>query len=164
MLFRSPVLFCEPLRGYRLIRDDVPDEDYTVPLGQARVVREGEHLMIVAWSAAVVIAEKAAELAAAEGYSVGVLDLRSLVPLDTEALREVVAGCGRALVVHEATLTAGFGAEVVATIQQEAFFSLEAPIGRVTAPDTPYPIASVEEYYVPSVERVLAGVRAVLEA
>jgi pyruvate dehydrogenase E1 component beta subunit len=160
----DPVLFCEPLRGYRLIKDEVPEEDFTVPLGQARIVREGDDLVIVAWSAAVVIAEKAAALAAEDGYSVGVLDLRSLVPLDVDTLREVVGRCGRALVVHEATLTGGFGAEVVATIQQEAFWSLEAPIGRVTAPDTPYPIASVEEFYVPSVERVLAGVRAVLEA
>jgi pyruvate dehydrogenase E1 component beta subunit len=160
----DPVLFCEPLRGYRLIKDEVPEDDFTVPLGRARIAREGADLVIVAWSAAVVIAEKAAELAAAEGYSVGVLDLRSLVPLDTETLREVVARCGRALVVHEATMTAGFGAEVVATIQQEAFWSLEAPIGRVTAPDTPYPIASIEEFYVPSVQRVLAGVRAVIEA
>ncbi len=160
----DPVLFCEPLRGYRLIKDEVPEEDFTVPLGQARVAREGDDLVIVAWSAAVAVAENAAALAAAEGYSVGVLDLRSLVPLDTDSLREVVARCGRALVVHEATLTAGFGAEVVATIQEEAFWSLEAPIGRVAAPDTPYPIASVEEFYVPSVERVLAGVRAVLEA
>jgi pyruvate dehydrogenase E1 component beta subunit len=159
----DPVLFCEPLRGYRLIKDEVPEEDFTVPLGLARIAREGDDLVIVAWSAAVVIAEKAAALAAEEGYSVGVLDLRSLVPLDTGTLREVVARCGRALVVHEATMTGGFGAEVVATIQQEAFWSLEAPIGRVTAPDTPYPIASVEEFYVPSVERVLAAVRAVLE-
>ncbi len=160
----DPVLFCEPLRGYRLIRDEVPEEDYTVPIGRARIAREGDDLVIVAWSAAVVIAEKAAELAAAEGYSVAVLDLRSLVPLDTDALREAVARCGRALVVHEATLTGGFGAEIVATIQQEAFWSLQAPIGRVTAPDTPYPIASVEEFYIPSVERVLAGVRTVIEA
>jgi pyruvate dehydrogenase E1 component beta subunit len=159
----DPVLFCEPLRGYRLIKDDVPEDDYTVPLGKARLAREGDDLMIVAWSAAVVIAEKAAELAAAEGYSVGVLDLRSLVPLDTDALREATARCGRVVVVHEATLTGGFGAEVVATIQEEAFFSLEAPIARVTAYDTPYPIASVEEFYVPSVERVLAAVRTVLE-
>jgi pyruvate dehydrogenase E1 component beta subunit len=160
----DPVLFCEPLRGYRLIKDEVPEEDFTVPLGQARVAREGDDLVIVAWSAAVAVAEKAAALAAAEGYSVGVLDLRSLVPLDTDSLREVVARCGRALVVHEATLTGGFGAEIVATIQQEAFWSLEAPIRRVAAPDTPYPIASVEDFYVPSAERVLGGVRAVLEA
>ena len=160
----DPVLFCEPLRGYRLISDEVPDEDYTVPLGEARVVREGSDLVIVAYSAAVVIAEKAAERAAAEGYSVGVLDLRSLVPLDSDGLREAVAGCGRALVLHEASLTAGFGAEIVATIQEEAFWSLEAPIGRVGAYDTPYPPGSVEEDYVPSVDRVLAGIRPVLEA
>jgi pyruvate dehydrogenase E1 component beta subunit len=160
----DPVLFCEPLRGYRLIKDEVDEEGYTVPLGAARTAREGDDLVIVAWSAAVVVAERAAALAADEGYSVGVLDLRSLVPLDTDALREAVARCGRALVVHEATLTSGFGAEVAATIQEEVFWSLEAPIGRVAAYDTPYPIASVEELYLPSVERVLAGIRRVMEA
>ncbi|MEA2307302.1 MAG: pyruvate dehydrogenase component beta subunit [Solirubrobacteraceae bacterium] len=160
----DPVLFCEPLRGYRLIKDEVPEEDFTVPLGRARTVREGDDLVIVAYSAAVVIAEKAAERAAAEGYSVGVLDLRSLVPLDADALREAVARSGRALVLHEAPLTAGFGAELVATIQEEAFWSLEAPIGRVAAYDTPYPPGSVEDLYVPSVERVLAAIRTVLEA
>ena len=160
----DPVLFCEPLRGYRLIRDEVPEEDYTVPLGKARMARVGTDLVIVTYSAAVVVAEQAAERAAQEGYSVGVLDLRSLVPLDTDALREAVAGCGRALVLHEAPLTSGFGAEIVATIQEEAFWSLEAPVGRVAAPDTPYPPGTVEEAYVPSVERVLAGIRKVLEA
>jgi pyruvate dehydrogenase E1 component beta subunit len=160
----DPVLFCEPLRGYRLIRDEVPEEDYTVELGSARMAREGTDLVIVAYSAAVVIAEKAAERLAQDGFSVAVLDLRSLVPLDTDALREAVAGCGRALVLHEAPLTAGFGAELVATIQEEAFWSLEAPVGRVAAPDTPYPPGTVEEAYVPSVERVVAAVRKVLEA
>jgi pyruvate dehydrogenase E1 component beta subunit len=160
----DPVLFCEPLRGYRLISDEVPDEDYTVPFGRARTAREGSDLVIVAWSAAVPVAERAAELAQAEGYSVGVLDLQTLVPLDTDALREAVAACGRAIVVHEAARTSGFGAEIVATTQEEAFWSLEAPIGRVTAYDTPYPIASIEEHYVPSAERVLAGIRTALEA
>jgi pyruvate dehydrogenase E1 component beta subunit len=159
----DPVLFCEPLRGYRLITDDVPEAEYTVPLGRSRVVREGDDLVLVAYSAAVVIAEKAAQLAAAEGYSVGVLDLRSLVPLDADALREAVARCGRAIVMHEAALTAGFGAEIVATIQEEAFWSLEAPVARVAAYDTPYPPGAVEDVYVPSAERVLAGIRAVLE-
>jgi pyruvate dehydrogenase E1 component subunit beta len=160
----DPVLFCEPLRGYRLISDDVPEEDYTVPLGKARTVREGSDLVIVAYSAAVVVAEQAAERAAEEGYSVGVLDLRSLVPLDVDALREAVAACGRAVVLHEGSLSAGFGAELVATIQEEAFWSLHAPIGRVAAPDTPYPPGMVEEHYVPSVERVIAAVRAAMEA
>jgi len=160
----DPVLFCEPLRGYRLVRDEVPDEEYTVPLGAARTAREGDDVVVIAWSAAVVVAERAAALAAEEGISAGVLDLRSLVPLDVDALCDAVARCGRAVVVHEATLTAGFGAEVAATIQEEAFWSLEAPIARVAAPDTPYPIASVEELYVPSVERVLDGIRRVVEA
>jgi pyruvate dehydrogenase E1 component beta subunit len=160
----DPVLFCEPLRGYRLIKDEVEEEEFTVPLGVARTAREGDDIVVIAWSAAVAVAERAAAKAADEGYSVGVLDLRSLVPLDTDALREAVAGCGRALVVHEATLTAGFGAEVAATVQEEAFWSLEAPIGRVAAYDTPYPIASVEELYVPSVDRVLAGIRQVMES
>jgi pyruvate dehydrogenase E1 component beta subunit len=160
----DPVLFCEPLRGYRLISDEVPEEDYTVPLGRARTVRDGADLVIVAYSAAVVVAERVAERAAEEGWSVGVLDLRSLVPLDVEALREAVARCGRAVVLHEGSLTAGFGAELVATIQEEAFWSLHAPIGRVAAYDTPYPPGAVEELYVPSVERVLGAVRAAMEA
>lgn len=159
----DPVLFCEPLRGYRLIKDEVPEEDYTVPFGQARTVREGSDVVLVAWSAAVVIAEQAARLAEAEGISCGVLDLRTLVPLDVDGLAAAVAEVGRALVVHEAPYTGGFGAEVIATIQEEAFWSLEAPIGRVTAYDTPYPIASIEEHYIPDAERVLAGIRRLAE-
>lgn len=160
----DPVLFCEPLRGYRMVSDEVPDEDFTVPLGEARTAREGTDLVIVTYSAAVTTALRAAERAEAEGYSVGVLDLRSLVPLDVDAIREAVAACGRALVLHEAPISAGFGAELVATIQEEAFWSLEAPVLRVGAPDTPYPPGTVEERYVPSVDRVLAGIRSVLEA
>jgi pyruvate dehydrogenase E1 component beta subunit len=158
----DPVLFCEPLRGYRLVRDEVPEEDYTVPFGKARMAREGTDVTIIAWSAAVGVAERAAELAAEDGISCGVLDLRTLVPLDEEAIAEAVATTGRAVVVHEAPLTAGFGAEVVATIQEQAFWSLEAPVGRVTGYDSPYPIGPIEEAYVPSAERVLAKVRRVV--
>lgn len=160
----DPVLFCEPLRGYRLIRDEVPEGDHVVPFGKLRVAREGTDITLVAWSAAVVVAEKAADLAAEQGISCQVVDLRTLVPLDADGLGEAVAGTGRALVVHEAPLTAGFGAEVVATIVEQAFWSLTAPVLRVAAPDTPYPIASLEQFYVPSAERVLAGIRRVMEA
>lgn len=160
----DPVLFCEPLRGYRLVKDEVPEGEHLVPFGQARLAREGDDVTLVAWSAAVQIAERAAALAEAEGISCAVLDLRTLVPLDADALREAVARTGRAVVVHEAPRTAGFGAEVIATVQEEAFWSLEAPIGRVTAYDTPYPISSIEEHYVPAPERVLAGIRRVVEA
>ena len=160
----DPVLFCEPLRGYRLIKDEVPEEDYTVPFGRLRVVREGSDITLVAWSAAVVVAERVAELAAEEGISCQVIDLRTLVPLDAEGLGEAVAGTGRALVIHEAPLTGGFGAEVVATIVERAFWSLTAPVVRVAAPDTPYPIASLEQLYVPSAERALDAVRRVMAA
>jgi pyruvate dehydrogenase E1 component beta subunit len=160
----DPVLFCEPLRGYRLIKDEVPDSEYTVPFGRLRVVREGGDITLVAWSAAVVVAQRAAELAAEEGVSCQVIDLRTLVPLDAEGLGEAVAATGRALVLHEAPITAGFGAEVVATIMEQAFWSLTAPVMRVAAPDTPYPIASLEQLYVPSAERALEGIRHVMAA
>jgi pyruvate dehydrogenase E1 component beta subunit len=160
----DPVLYCEPLRGYRRVKDEVPDGEHVVPFGRARVAREGDDVTVVAWSAAVQLAEEAAELAAAEGIGCTVLDLRTLVPLDTDGLREAVARTGRAVVVQEAPYTAGFGAEVVATVQEEAFWSLEAPVARVAAQDTPYPIASVEQLYLPSSERVLAAIRQVAEA
>lgn len=158
----DPVLYCEPLRGYRLISDEVPEDDYSVPFGRLRVVREGTDITLVAWSAAVVVADQAAELAAQEGISCQVIDLRTLVPLDAEGLGEAVAGTGRALVIHEAPLTAGFGAEVVATIMEEAFWSLTAPVMRVAAADAPYPISSLEQLYVPSAERVLEAIQRVM--
>jgi pyruvate dehydrogenase E1 component beta subunit len=159
----DPVLFCEPLRGYRLQRDEVPDEDYTVPFGNARLVREGDDVTLVAWSAAVAVAERGAELAAEEGISCTVIDLRTLVPLDETTLAEAFARTGRGVVVHEAPLTAGFGAEIVATVHEHAFWALEAPIARVAAPDVPYPIGPIEEIYVPGPERVLAAVKRVTE-
>jgi pyruvate dehydrogenase E1 component beta subunit len=160
----DPVLFCEPLRGYRMVKDEVPDEDYSTPFGRVRVARAGSDVTLVAWSAAVVVAQRAAELAAEEGISCQVVDLRTLVPLDTEGLGQAVAATGRALVIHEAPLTAGFGAEVVATIMEQAFWSLKAPVVRVAAPDTPYPIASLEQLYLPTAERVLEAIRRTMQA
>lgn len=159
----DPVLFCEPLRGYRLVRGEVPDEPYTVPFGQARVAREGTDITIVAWSAAVQVAERAAEQLEQHGISALVLDLRTLVPLDVEGLVRAVARTGRCVVVHEAPLSAGFGAEVVATLNEECFYALEAPIARVTAPDAPYPIGELEERYIPTVERVVQAGRRTAE-
>lgn len=154
----DPVLFCEPLRGYRLITDDVPDGDYTVPIGVARVARKGDDVTIVAWSAMVQTALRAADELAERGVSAHVLDLRSLVPLDVEGLIAAVERTGRVIVAHEAPLTAGFGAEVVATIIEHAFYCLDAPVRRVTAPDTPYPLSGVEEFYVPGVDRLVTAV------
>jgi pyruvate dehydrogenase E1 component beta subunit len=158
----DPVLFCEPLRGYRLVKDEVPDEDYTVPFGQARTIGDGTDVTLVAWSAAVQLCERAVARAAELGISCRILDLRTLVPLDVAALVEATEATGRVVVVHEAPLSAGFGAEVVATIQSEAFYSLEAPIERVAAPDTPYPLAGIEEFYLPDEAQVLAAIQRVV--
>lgn len=154
----DPVLFLEPLRGYRLVRDDVPDGDVTVPLGQARTARSGGDITVIAWSAMVQVALQAAEECATKGIDVEVLDLRSLVPLDIDAIAEAVSRTGRAVVVQEAPLTAGFASEVVAAVQEGAFLSLQAPIRRVSGWDLPYPMPLVEDHYVPSVERVVHAI------
>jgi pyruvate dehydrogenase E1 component beta subunit len=160
----DPVLFLEPQRLYRLGRQEVPDEDYTIPFGKARVAREGRHLTLIAWSAAVELSLRAAEQLAGEGIDAGVLDLRTLVPLDVETLVAEVKKTGKAVVVHEAPLSAGFGAEIVATLQEEAFYSLDAPIARVTAWDTPYPTGPMEAWYLPTVERVVEAARRTAQA
>jgi pyruvate dehydrogenase E1 component beta subunit len=156
----DPVLYLEPLKGYRLVRDEVPTGEHLIPFGRARVARPGDDVTVVAWSAMVGVAEEAAAAAATEGVSVEVLDLRTLVPLDVDAMGASVSRTGRAVVLEEAPQTAGFGAEVVATIQEEAFLSLEAPIRRVSGYDTPIPMPQMEDDYVPGVRRALAAIRA----
>jgi pyruvate dehydrogenase E1 component beta subunit len=160
----DPVLFLEPQRLYRSLRREVPDGDFTVPLGKSRMVRGGEDVTLIAWSAAVELCQRAAELLAREGVDAAILDLRSLVPLDVPGLVEAVRRTGKAVVVHEAPYTGGFGAEVVATLHQEAFYSLDAPVARVAARDTPYPPGALEDFYLPTVDRVVAAARATVEA
>jgi pyruvate dehydrogenase E1 component beta subunit len=160
----DPVLFCEPDRLYRQQRMEVPDGDYTVPFGRAAVVREGGDLTLVAWSAAVELCLRAADQLAAEGVEAAIVDLRTLVPLDVETMVQAVARTGRCVVVHEAPLSAGFGAEVVATLVEEAFYDLDAPVARVAAYDIPYPPASMEHWYLPSLDRVLAAARKTVSA
>jgi pyruvate dehydrogenase E1 component beta subunit len=155
----DPVLFCEPDRLYRLYKAEVPDGEYTVPFGKAAVVREGGDLTLIAWSAAVELCQRAAEKLAAERIEATVVDLRTLVPLDVETLVQAVAKTGRCVVVHEAPLSAGFGAEVVATLVEEAFYDLDAPITRVASWDIPFPPASMEQWYLPTVDRVVAAAR-----
>ena len=159
----DPVLFCEPDRLYRTGRAEVPDGDYTVPFGKAALVRKGEDITLVAWSAAVELCKRAAEKLAEEGVSAAVLDLRTLVPLDVETLCVEVARTGRCVVVHEAPLSAGFGAEVSATLMEQIFYDLDAPVARVAAFDVPFPAASLEDFYLPSLGRVLAAVRKALD-
>jgi len=159
----DPVLFVEPQRLYRGLRGDVPTGEHTVPFGRSRLVRSGSDLTLVAWSAAVHLCLKAAQQLESEGVSASVLDLRTLIPLDVEGLVDAVSKSGKAVVVHEAPLTGGFGAEIVATLQREAFMSLDAPVERVAAPDVPYPPGSLEDHFLPSVSRILAAAHRTLE-
>jgi len=157
----DPVLYCEPDRLYRLGRTEVPDGNYTVPLGKAAVIRQGDDITLVAWSAAVELCTRAALQLAEEGISATVVDLRTLVPFDVDTVVSAVVKTGRCVVVHEAPLSAGFGAEVVATLAREAFYDLDAPIDRVTSYDLPYPAGPLEGWYLPSVERVVAAARSI---
>lgn len=157
----DPVIFLEPKSRYWSKETGELTED-GLPIGRARVVRSGTDCTVVAYGAMVARSLAAAERASAEsGLELEVLDLRSLVPLDVEALAESVRRTGRAVVVHEAPMTAGFGAEIVARIVEEAFDSLEAPVVRVTGWDTPYPPATLEEHYLPNVKRILRAVERV---
>jgi len=160
----DPVLFLEPLRGYRLIRGQVPDGGEAVPLGVAQVVRPGSDCTVIAYSAAVEVAKQAAEDAAAEGISVEVVDLRTLVPLDSDTVCSSVRKTGRAVVLQEASETGGFAAEVITTIQEDedTFFSLKAPLVRVCGPDTPYPVQMLEEGYLVDRTRVLSAINRTL--
>ncbi len=158
----DPVLFIEPMRLYRAFREEVPDEWYEVPIGKARIAKEGEQVTVIAWGPMVPVAEQAAVQALESGISVEVIDLRTLSPLDLETITASVQKTGRAVVVHEAVRSGGLGAEVAAAIQEHAFLSLEAPIMRVTGYDTPFPVPSVEDLWLPDTGRVVAAIQAVM--
>jgi len=158
----DPVLFLEPKRIYRASRGEVPEGEYTIELGRAAVVREGAQVTLLAWSGMVSIAEDAAAQAAEAGISVEVIDLRTLMPFDLDAILASVKKTGRCVIVHEAPRTCGFGGELIASIQERAIEHLEAPILRVTGLDTPFPY-SLEHEYLPTAERVLGAIRKTLE-
>jgi pyruvate dehydrogenase E1 component beta subunit len=157
----DPVLFFEPKRVYRAAKGEVPEGDYAIPLGQAAVTREGTQVTLLAWGAMWHEADLAAREAAAEGIDCEVVDLRSLQPLDLDTILASVSKTGRAVVVHEAPRTCGFGAELVALVQERCFLHLEAPIARVTGFDTPFPY-SLESEYLPRAPRILKAVREVV--
>jgi pyruvate dehydrogenase E1 component beta subunit len=158
----DPVLFLEPKRIYRASRGEVPEGEYTIELGRAAVVREGAQVTLLAWSGMVSIADEAAAQAAEAGISVEVIDLRTLMPFDLDAILASVKKTGRCVIVHEAPRTCGFGGELIASIQERAIEHLEAPILRVTGLDTPFPY-SLEHEYMPTAERVLGAIRQTLE-
>jgi pyruvate dehydrogenase E1 component subunit beta len=159
----DPVLFCEPLHGYRFIKGEVPSSPYMIDIGKANVVREGSDVTLIAWSAAVDLAMRAAEVLLAEGIGAHVVDIRSLLPLDVDGVVAAAERTGRCVIIHEASLTAGFGAEIAATISRDAFYSLQAPIERVAAPDAPYPLAAAEQMFIPGIESVVSAARRTLE-
>ncbi|ADI13882.1 alpha-ketoacid dehydrogenase subunit beta [Truepera radiovictrix] len=158
----DPVVFMEPKRLYRAFKEEVPDDEYLVPLGKARVRREGDDLVLVSYGGSVAETLKAADALAEQGISAQVLDLRSLLPWDKEAVLEVVARVGRVVLVSEAPKTAGFISEVAATISEEVLDALLAPPVRVAGFDTPYPYAQ-DRAYLPGVNRILRAVQAVLD-
>jgi len=150
----DPVMFFEPKRIYRAAKGEVPEGDYTVPLGKASIVREGKHVTIIVWGAMLYEALDAANQAAAQGVDCEVVDLRTLWPLDIETIIASVKKTGRVVVVHEAPKSCGLGGEIVSLINEKAFLHLEAPPKRVTGYDTPFPY-TLEMEYLPLAHRIL---------
>lgn len=159
----DPVVFCEPIRLYRSVKEEVPEGWYEVAIGEARIEREGTDLTIVSWGAMMTEARGAAGRLEEEGVSVEVIDLRSLVPFDADTVVDSVSKTGRIVIVHEAPRTAGFGAEVAATIAERCLYSLEAPVRRVTGWDSVFPLKRSEAQYLPSVDRIVKAARETLE-
>lgn len=156
----NPVLFFESKYLYRHVKAEIPDDDYIVPLGKADIKREGEDITVVTYGTGVHWALDAAAKVADEGISAEVLDLRSLIPLDRDAILESVRKTGKVLIVHEATITGGVGAEIAALVSSRAFEYLDAPVRRVASPDTPVPYApTLEDFILPNAEKVAAELR-----
>ncbi len=153
----DPVLFFEPKRIYRAAKGEVPEGDYTVPIGKASIVREGKHLTIIVWGAMLYEALEAANQAAAQGIETEIVDLRTLWPIDIDTIINSVKKTGRVIVVHEAPKSCGLGGEIVALINEKAFLHLEAPPKRVTGYDTPFPY-TLEMEYLPLAHRILPAI------
>lgn len=158
----DPVIFLEPKRIYRAVRQEISDELYTVPLGEARVVQEGTDVTVIAWGSMLHEVLQATEQLDVEGVSVEIIDLRTLSPMDVTTIITSVEKTGRAVVVHEAARTCGLGAEIVAQINEKALLSLEAPVARVTGCDTVFPLPQLEKYYLPNTEHIVEAVHRVL--
>lgn len=157
----NPVLFFEPKKGYRLIKGEVPDEDYSVPIGPAKVTREGGDLSVFAYGMMHYYAAQAAEQVAQEGIDVEVVDLRTLYPVDRETILNSVRKTSKALIVYEENCTGGYGAEVAATIAEGAFTSLDAPVRRLAGPDVPaVPFSHpMQDWFMPNAGKIAQAIR-----
>jgi pyruvate dehydrogenase E1 component beta subunit len=158
----DPVVFLEPKKIYRAFREEVPDDTYEVDIGEAAVRTEGEDVSVFTWGAMTRPTIEAAENLEGE-VDVEVVDLRTLSPMDFDTIVESFKKTGRAAVVHEAPNTGGLGAEVAATIQEEALLYMEAPVERITGFDVPFPLAALEDYYLPEPARIESGIREAFE-
>jgi len=155
----GPVIFMEPKRIYRSGRQDVPAEAYTVPLGKARIVREGKDCSLIAWGAMVEVCTEAARQAEEQhGWQVELIDLRTLNPLDLDTVLASVEKNGRLVIAHEAPRNCGLGAELAALVSERVFLYLQAPVVRITGYDVPFPLAASEDYYLPNASDVLKGI------
>ncbi|MEF8777651.1 MAG: alpha-ketoacid dehydrogenase subunit beta [Natronomonas sp.] len=159
----DPVIFLEPKLIYRAFREEVPEAPYTVELGEAAIRREGSDVSVFTWGAMTRPTLEAAESVAEDGIDCEVVDLRTLSPMDTDAIVESFKKTGRAVVVHEAPKTGGLAGEITATIQEEALYYQEAPINRVTGFDVPYPLYALEDYYLPEDTRIEDAIRETYE-
>ncbi|HEX4025237.1 MAG TPA: alpha-ketoacid dehydrogenase subunit beta [Steroidobacteraceae bacterium] len=158
----DPVIFLEPVRLYRFIRQEIEDDGQALPIDSCFVLREGADLTIATWGAMTVECLKAAEQLAGEGISCEIIDVASLAPIDFDTILDSVVKTGRLLIVHEAARTCGLGAEIAATVTEQALYDLLAPIRRVTGYDTVMPLYRLEYDYIPSLARIVDGVRATL--
>jgi pyruvate dehydrogenase E1 component beta subunit len=156
----DPVIFLEPKRIYRAIRADVPEDDYTVPLGKAKIAKEGKDVTVISWGSMMRPVMEATD-SLQEKIDTEVIDLRTLSPFDEETVMRSVKKTGRVVVVHEAPKTCGLGAEIAASINEKVFLSLEAPVERVTGFDVPFPLFKLENYYLPNVNRVTRAIERV---
>jgi 2-oxoisovalerate dehydrogenase E1 component beta subunit len=160
----DPVIYLEHKFLYRRLKEDVPDGDHVVPIGRARVARPGKDVTILTYAAMLQVALEAAEAAAKDGTSVEVVDLRTLLPLDEEAILTSAARTGKVMVLHEATRTGGPGGEIAALVAERAFEHLDAPVMRVAPPDTPVPYSPpLEDYFLPNAEKVGQAIRALAD-
>jgi pyruvate dehydrogenase E1 component beta subunit len=154
----DPVIFLEAMRLYRLVKEEVPEGDYTIPLGKARIVQDGKDVTLISWGSML-----QRTLRAVEGYDAEVIDLMTLQPFDEETVLNSVKKTGRVVIVHEAPKTGGFGAELSATIAEEGILYLKAPIIRVTGYDVIVPLQKLEDYYLPSAERIRRAIEEVMK-
>jgi 2-oxoisovalerate dehydrogenase E1 component beta subunit len=159
----DPVLFLEPMRSYRSVKEEVPEGKYSVEIGKGKRLREGEHVSIFAWGAMMKVAMDAANLASDKGIECDVIDLRTLYPLDKDMISQSVQKTGRTVIVHEGHQTSGVGNDILAIINDSSFLYQKAPAERVTGFDTPVPYFGFEDYYLPSSERVLKAIEKVVE-